>query len=353
MTLADSKKYADDKTTEIDNKYTQLKATTDEINSTVGKQTTTINNLSDSIDEANDKITTNKTDIANLTIKADGIKSTVSSMSNGNGTNLFSFTNANFNDYHCMPAIQMNGFFTLGLNQSIFRVRNLGTNGVTGDYVVSFDARVLNDDGTGTVVNVNFCDNKPIENNGDITLYNWFKHYVLHFKNIQADYLKVDIWNGFIDFEPKVLDENNQLYVANFMLERGNIPSANFSLSEADKNNFKSNNVFTAFDKASTATIVDETINGNAVKAYKQEGLPKDTQYIDILAGYNLQKKFKVEPWKVYTLSFYAKVFRGRHKISNYLYPNLANAGVQNILYKDINGAGTQSAYTAGGDGYT
>lgn len=351
LTLADSKKYADDKTTEIDNKYTQLKATTDEINSTVGKQTTTINNLSDSIDEANDKITTNKTDIANLTIKADGIKSTVSSMSNGNGTNLFSFTNANFRDYNCMSSIQMNGFFTLGLNQGVFRVRNLGTNGVTGDYVVSFDAKVLN--GTGTVVNVNFCDKKPIENNGDITLYNWFKHYVLHFKNIQSDFLKVDIWNGFIDFEPKVLDENNQLYVANFMLERGNIPSANFSLSEADKNNFKSNNVFTAFDKASTVQIVDETINGNAVKAYKQEGLPKDTEYIDILAEYNLQKKFKVENGKVYTLSFYAKTLRGRHKISNYLYPNIANAGLQNILYKYINGAGTQTTYSAAVDGYT
>lgn len=353
LTLADSKKYADDKTTEIDNKYTQLKATTDEINSTVGKQTTTINNLSDSIDEANDKITTNKTDIANLTIKADGIKSTVSSMSNGNGTNLFSFTNANFRDYNCMSSIQMNGFFTLGLNQGIFRVRNLGTNGVTGDYVVSFDARVLN--GTGTVVNVNFCDKKPIENNGDITLYNWFKHYVLHFKNIQSNYLKVDTYNGFIDFEPKVLDENNQLYVANFMLERGTIPSANFSLSEADKNNFKSNNIFTSWNKAATVDIIDvsDLHNGTTTKAYRVMGIPEGQLYIDILAEYDLQKKFKVENWKVYTLSFYAKVLRGRHKISNYLYPNLANAGVQNILYKDINGPGTQSAYTASGDGYT
>lgn len=351
LTLADSKKYADDKTTEIDNKYTQLKATTDEINSTVGKQTTTINNLSDSIDEANDKITTNKTDIANLTIKADGIKSTVSSMSNGNGTNLFSFTNANFRDYNCMSSIQMNGFFTLGLNQGIFRVRNLGTNGVTGDYVVSFDARVLN--GTGTVVNVNFCDKKPIENNGDITLYNWFKHYVLHFKNIQSDFLKVDIWNGFIDFEPKVLDENNQLYVANFMLERGTIPSANFSLSEADKNNFKSNNIFTAFEPASTVSLVDSEINGNSVKVYRQIGLPEGSSSTDILKGYNLQTKFKVEPWKIYTLSFWAKTLEGNHRISMFLYPNTSNTGNGMVQYKDINGPGTQTTYSAAVDGHT
>lgn len=310
-------------------------------------------NLVDLINDVNSQVTENKTNIANLTVKADGIESTVSSMSNGTGTNLFSFTNANFNNYNCMPSIQMNGFFTLGLNQGVYRVKNLGTNGVTGDYVVSFDARVLNDDGTGKVVNVNFCDKKPIENNGDITLYNWFKHYVLHFKNIQSDFLKVDIWNGFIDFEPKVLDENNQLYVANFTLERGTIPSANFSLSDADKNNFKSNNVFTAFDKASTATIVDETINGKAVKAYKQEGLPKDTQYIDTLAVHDLEKKFKIEPWKVYTLSFWAKSSISGRAIQNFLYPNIANAGLQNILYKDINGAGTQTAYTAGSDGYT
>lgn len=310
-------------------------------------------NLVDLINDVNSQVTENKTNIANLTVKADSIESTVSSMSNGNGTNLFSFTNSNFRDYNCMSAIQMNGFFTLGLNQSIFRVMNLGTNGVTGDYVVSFDARVLNDDGTGTVVNVNFCDENPIENNGDITLYKWFKHYVLHFKNIQSTYLRKDLYDGFIDFEPKVLDENNQLYVANFMLERGTIPSANFTLSEADKNNFKSNNVFTAFDKASTATIVDETINGKAIKAYKQEGLPKDTEYIDTLAVHDLEKKFKIEPWKVYTLSFWAKSSISGRAIQNFLYPNISNAGLQNILYKDINGAGTQTAYTAATDGYT
>ena len=308
-------------------------------------------NLVDLINDVNSQVTENKTNIANLTVKADGIESTVSSMSNGNGTNLFSFTNANFNDYHCMPAIQMNGFFTLGLNQGIFRVRNLGTNGVTGDYVVSFDARVLN--GTGTVVNVNFCDKKPIENNGDITLYNWFKHYVLHFKNIQSDFLKVDIWNGFIDFEPKVLDENNQLYVANFMLERGTIPSANFSLSEADKNNFKSNNIFTAFEPASTVSLVDSEINGNSVKVYRQIGLPEGSSYTDILKGYNLQTKFKVEPWKIYTLSFWAKTLEGNHRISMFLYPNTSNTGNGMVQYKDINGPGTQTAYSAAVDGHT
>lgn len=307
-------------------------------------------NLVDLINDVNSQVTENKTNIANLTVKADGIESTVSSMSNGNGTNLFSFTNANFNDYHCMPAIQMNGFFTLGLGEEFYRVANLGTNGVTGDYVVSFDARVLKG---RKAIKVNFCSVLAEERKSVILLFSQFKHYVLHFKNVHSDYLNVDSYNGFINFTLTTPDANNQLYVANFMVERGTIPSNNFSLSEADKNNFKSNNVFTAFDKASTVQIVDETINGNAVKAYKQEGLPKDTEYIDILAAYNLQKKFKVENWKVYTLSFYAKTLRGRHKISNYLYPNLANAGLQNILYKDINGAGTQSAYTAIGDGYT
>lgn len=342
-----------EKKTDIDNTITTINsnvATLDQkadgISAKVSENTTTINNI-------NGQVTTNKTNIANLTVKADGIESTVSSMSNGTGTNLFSFTNANFNIFNCMPAIQMNGFFTLGLNQRLYRVMYLECNGVTGDYVVSFDARVLNDDGTGTVVNVNFCDENPIENNGDIKVYNWFKHYVLHFKNVQATYLRKDLYDGFIDFEPKVQDANNQLYVANFMLERGTIPSANFTLSEADRNNFKSNNVFTAFDKASTATIVDETINGKAVKAYKQEGLPKDTEYIDTLAVHDLEKKFKIEPWKVYTLSFWAKSSISGRAIQNFLYPNIANAGLQNILYKDINGAGTQTAYTAATDGYT
>lgn len=313
-------------------------------------------NLVDLINDVNSQVTENKTNIANLSVKADGIESTVSSMSNGNGTNLFSFTNANFNIFNCMPSIQMNGFFTLGLNQRLYRVMYLECNGVTGDYVVSFDARVLNDDGTGTVVNVNFCDEKPIENNGDITLYNWFKHYVLHFKNVQATYLRKDLYDGFIDFEPKVQDANNQLYVANFMLERGTIPSANFSLSEADRNNFKSNNVFTSWYKAATVDIIDvsDLHNGTTTKAYRQIGLPEGQSQIDILAEYDLQKNFKVEPFKIYTLSFWAKVSKGSgHTISCYLYPNIANAGLQNILYKYTNGAGTQTAYTAGSDGYT
>lgn len=90
LTLTDSKKYADDKASEIDNKYTQLKATTDEINSTVGKQTTTINNLSDSIDEANDKITTITTDVSNIKQTSDSITSTVTQIKNGQmGNNEF------------------------------------------------------------------------------------------------------------------------------------------------------------------------------------------------------------------------------------------------------------------------
>lgn len=342
-----------EKKTDIDNTITTINsnvATLDQkadgISAKVSENTTTINNI-------NGQVTENKTNIANLTVKADGIESTVSSMSNGNGTNLFSFTNANFNNYNCMPSIQMNGFFTLYLNQGLYRIMNLGTNGVTGDYVVSFDARVLNDIGTGTVVNVNFCDEKPIENNGDITLYKWFKHYVLHFKNIQSEFLRVDPYNGFIDFEPKVLDEENQLYVANFMLERGTIPSNNFTISEADRNNFKSNNVFTDFKAISTATIVDETINGKAVKAYKQEGLPEGASYADILREYDLQKKYKIESGKVYTLSFWAKTLEGNHRISMFLFPNISNTGLQNILYKDTNGPGTQLVYTAATDGYT
>lgn len=59
------------------------------------------------------------------------------------------------------------------------------------------------------------------------------------------------------------------------MLERGNIPSANFSLSEADKNNFKSNNVFTSWYKAATVDIIDvsDLHNGTTTKAYRQIGL--------------------------------------------------------------------------------
>lgn len=338
-----------EKKTDIDNTITTINsnvATLDQkadgISAKVSENTTTINNI-------NGQVTENKTNIANLTVKADGIESTVSSISNGTGSNLFSFTNANFSDYNCMPAIQMNGFFTLGLNQPLFRVMNLGCNGVTGDYVVSFDARMLN---YTAKLQADFCDQSPIENNGYITVTTEFQHYVLHFKNVQAPFLRKDLYDGFFDFQPDTQDENNQLYVANFMLERGNIPSANFSLSDADKNNFKSNNVFTAFDKASTVTIVDETINGKAVKAYKQVGLPKDTQYVDFLATHDLEKKFAVEPWKVYTLSFWAKANRTGGSIQNFLYPNILNTGLSQIQYKWINGPGTQSAYAAA-DGYT
>lgn len=131
LTLADSKKYADDKTTEIDNKYTQLKATTDEINSTVGKQTTTINNLSDSIDEANDKITTITTDVSNIKQTSSEITSTVTQIKNsqignnefigvsGIGWNGGNYNGAqgwqlDYNDYVYLPPIaDVNGDYIL------------------------------------------------------------------------------------------------------------------------------------------------------------------------------------------------------------------------------------------------
>lgn len=133
LTLTDSKKYADDKTTEINNKYSQLKATTDEINSTVGKQTTTINNLSDSIDEANDKITTITTDVSNIKQTSSEITSTVTQIKNsqignnefigvsGIGWNGGNYNGAqgwqlDYNDYVYLPPIA----------------------DVSGDYILSF-----------------------------------------------------------------------------------------------------------------------------------------------------------------------------------------------------------------------
>ena len=337
--------FINDKIKVVDDKYSSLDVTVDGISAKVSENTTTINNI-------NGQVAENKTNIANLTIKADGIESTVSSMSNGSGTNLFSFTNANFSDNHCMSAIQMNGFYTLNLDEIKYRITNLGTNGVTGDYVVSFDARVLKD---GTVINVNFSGSNAVENKGNITFTTEFKHYILHYKDVKSSFLEVYPYNGFISFDPIVHDKTNQLYVANFMLERGTIPSSNFSSSIADRNNYTSNKVFTDFEPAPTATLVDAEINGNKVKAYRQGSLPADTEYVDILSADNLQKKFKIEPWKVYTLSFWAKILRGGngHRISMYLYPIIAITGQQRIQYKDTNGPGTQTAYSASTDGIT
>ena len=98
--------------TTITNNVATLTQKANSIESNVTSNTTTINNI-------NGQVTTNKTDIANLTIKADSIESTVSSMTKSNGTNLFSFTNTDFQSFWCRSAIQMNGFFTLKLNQRI------------------------------------------------------------------------------------------------------------------------------------------------------------------------------------------------------------------------------------------
>ena len=332
----------DNTITTITNNLSTLTQKADSIESKVTSNTTTINNN-------NGQVTTNKTDIANLTIKADGIESTVSNMTKSNGTNLFSFTNTNFQDGYCRSAIQMNGFFTYKLNQRFYRLQNFGTNGEGGDFVVSFDARTLKN----TTVNVNFCDVGAEENNGDIALTTTFQHYVLHFKNIQSDYLDRALYNGFIDFEPKTLDETNQLYVANFMLERGNVPSETFCLSDADKNNFGNKESFSNWETYPTVQTVNETINGKNTKVYKIEVMPSGSQYVDILKTRNLQKSMKIEPNKVYTLSFYAKASESGHGIVTFLYPNINDMGVQDIQYRNVNGAGTQTAYSSKSDGYT
>ena len=327
--------------TTITNNVATLTQKADSIEAKVTSNTTTINNI-------NGQVTTNKTDIANLTIKADGIESTVSNMTKSYGTNLFSFTNTNFQDGYCRSAIQMNGFFTLKLNQGIYRLQNLGTNNEGGDFVVSFDARVLKN----TTVNVNFCDIGAEENNGDIALTTTFQHYVLHFKNIHTDYLDKALYNGFIDFEPITKDETNQLYVANFMLERGTIPSEKFSISEADRNNYGKES-FTAWGKDSIVQIVNETINGKSVKAYKVEGLPSGETYINILSGNNLQNKMKIQPQNVYTLSFWAKASESGHGIYCYLWPDISDTGLNGVIYKGVNGAGTQEQKTSSVDGST
>lgn len=328
--------------TTITNNVATLTQKADSIESKVTSNTTTINSI-------NGQVTTNKTDIANLTIKADSIESTVSNMTKSNGTNIFSFTNTDFQNYWCRSAIQMNGFFTLKLNKGLYRLQNLGTNNEGGDFVVSFDARVLKN----TTVNVNFCDIGAEENHGDIALTTAFQHYVLHFKNIQSDFLNKALFNGFIDFEPKTPDETNQLYVANFMLERGTIASEKFSISEADKNNYGNDNSFTDWEKATTVQIVNETINGKSVKAYKVQGVPSGESYIDILTKGDLQNKMSIQPQKVYTLSFWAKASESGHGIYCYLWPDISHTGLNGVYYKGVNGAGTQEQKTSSVDGAT
>lgn len=338
-----------EKKTDIDNTITTINSNVatltqkaDSIESKVTSNTTNINNITG-------QLSSQSTSISKLEQKADSITSTISSMTKSNGTNLFSFTNTDFQNYwRCRSAIQMNGFFTLKLNQGIYRLQNLGTNNEGGDFVVSFDARVLKD----TTINVNFCDIGAEENNGDIALTTAFQHYVLHFKNIQSDFLNKALYNGFIDFEPKTIDETNQLYVANFMLERGTIPSEKFSISEADRNNYGKES-FTAWEKAPTVQIVNETINGKSVQAYKVEGLPSGETYIDILRGNNLQNKMKIQPQKVYTLSFWAKASESGHGIYCYLWPDISDTGLNGVIYKGVNGAGTQEQKTSSVDGST
>lgn len=328
--------------TTITNNVATLTQKANSIESKVTSNTTNINNITG-------QLSSQSTSISRLEQKADSITSTVSSMTKSNGTNLFSFTNTNFQDGYCRSSIQMNGFFTYKLNQRFYRLHHLGTNGEGGDFVVSFDARVLKD----TTINVNFCDIGAEENNGDIALTTTFQHYVLHFKNIHTDYLDKALYNGFIDFEPITKDETNQLYVANFMLERGNVPSETICLSDADKNNFGNKESFTNWETYPTVQTVNETINGKSTKVYKIEVMPSGSQYVDILTTYSLQKSMKIVPNKVYTLSFYAKASESGHGIGTFLYPNINDMGVQHIQYRSANGAGTQTAYSSMSDGYT
>ena len=331
----------DNTITTITNNLSTLTQKADSIESKVTSNTTNINNITG-------QLSSQSTSISKLEQKADSITSTISSMTKSNGTNIFSFTNTDFQNYWCRSAIQMNGFFTLKLNQGLYRLQNLGTNGEGGDFVVSFDARVLKD----TTVNVNFCDIGAEVNHGDIALTKAFQHYVLHFKNVHTDFLNKALYNGFIDFEPKTLDETNQLYVANFMLERGTIPSEKFSISEADRNNYGKES-FTAWEKDPRVQIVNETINGKSVQAYKVEGVPSGESYIDILRGNNLQNKMKIQPQKVYTLSFWAKASESGHGIYCYLWPDISDTGLNGVIYKGVNGAGTQEQKTSSVDGST
>lgn len=50
----------------------------------------------------------------------------------------------------------------------------------------------------------------------------------------------------------------------------------------------------------------------------------------------------KIQPQKVYTLSFWAKASESGHGIYCYLWPDISHTGLNGVIYKGINGAGTQ-----------
>ena len=101
-----------EKKTDIDNTITTINSNVatltqkaDSIESKVTSNTTSINTITG-------QLSSQSSSISKLEQKANSIESTVSNMTKSNGTNLFSFTNTNFQDGYCRSAIQMNGFFT-------------------------------------------------------------------------------------------------------------------------------------------------------------------------------------------------------------------------------------------------
>ena len=295
-------------------------------------------NLVDLINDVNSQVTENKTNIANLTVKADGIESTVSNYMQPN-KNYFGFCkdiNWSTMGISTIPLINTYGVEVRSIDRSFGRISNLGFYGQGGYFVVSGTIRMTK--ASNNNINLNLCDVEPYK----IEFYNttgnclnvaaYSQKFVCYYNIPDNSYTDVDTYNGFLDIEGVVKDSGNHCIIENLKIERGVQPTQ-FCIADEDNNN-----VPIVLKQYGDWAISNAVTKDNNTKEYTPNNKPEEGSYID----YIYFNDITVKNHQCYTLTFDAYTDTNGVVFSSYLY---GNGGIINSdsVYKTNNDGNTET----------
>lgn len=248
--------------------------------------------------------------VSNIQQTANQIQTTVSNLQ-VDAENMFAFSNPIIFANSSVPYIQGYGIEGVG---NLNRIAHIGTNGVGGKFVVTFEARMQS---YAATINVDICDVNPFSdgetyfvnpNNQEksfrVTL-EWAKKTLFFDIPNSNSYIQPTSFDGFLDFFGNTITSSNRLYVRNIMISRGDCRPTGFNISPKDMEANIAGDVL-SFVKHDNVVIQSEKYKGYPVyKMHVTDSLVET----DMLFRNGIILKQN----QCYSMSFYARATQDCH----------------------------------------
>ena len=207
--------------------------------------------------------------VSNIEQTASQIQTTVSNLQ-VDAENMFAFSNPIIFANSSVPYIQGYGIEGVG---NLNRISHIGTNGVGGKFVVTFEAKMQS---YAATINVDICDVNPFSdgetyfenpNNQEksfrVTL-EWTKKTLFFDIPNSNTRLQPTSYDGFLDFFGNTITSSNRLYVRNIMISRGDCRPTGFNISPKDVEANIAGDIL-SFEKHNNVVIQSEKYKGYPV----------------------------------------------------------------------------------------